>query len=213
AMFDKLLGGAGESPEEERELTPIEATILTRVVERILPALAEAWSSVTKLDPELRPFEQSPQLLHILPPTETVLVLTIQVTLPHSSGLITLAYPFPFLEPVLSDLGDESRFLRAREPLSREALEQLQTALQQGKIPLAVQLASGTLTLREFLELQVGDVVKLDERAEEPARVVIDGATRFLARPGRSGKRIGVQILGACADERGKIQEGDSGDE
>jgi len=36
------------------------------------------------------------------------------------------------------------------------------------RVPAVVQLASGSLDLRELTDLRVGDIIKLDTRKDEP---------------------------------------------
>ncbi|MBU1701714.1 MAG: flagellar motor switch protein FliM [Candidatus Eisenbacteria bacterium] len=210
AMFDKLLGGSGLSPEEERDMTPIEATIISKMVGKILPALKEVWAPICALEPVMRPFELNPQLQNLLPPTETVLVLTLQVSMPKTSGLITLTYPFPFIETILGHLAGENRFLVSRDPLSEETKKEIKHALGMGPMDIAVQLGRSDVTVYDFLKLKVGDVLPLDAKVEDPVNIIVDGYTKFLGRPGRTKKWKAVQILGVYDGTQTTVSEGEA---
>jgi flagellar motor switch protein FliM len=61
-------------------------------------------------------------------------------------------------------------------------------------------LAETEITLRDFLNINVGDVLITDTRSIEPSRVLIAGLGKFLARPGARGKHRAVEILTASTD-------------
>jgi flagellar motor switch protein FliM len=210
AMFDKLLGGTGVSPEDERDMTPIEATIISKMVDKILPALKEVWAPICPLEPKMRPFEQNPQLQNLLPPTETVLVLTLQVSMPKTSGLITLTYPFPFIETILGHLAGESRFLISREPISEETKHEVKNALGMGPMTIFARLGRSDVRIDEFLRLKIGDVIPLESKKDDPVQLIVDGKIKFLGRPGRFGKWKAVEILGVCEGALGQLSEGEA---
>ena len=62
-------------------------------------------------------------------------------------------------------------------------------------MPVVVQLARGSLSLRETAALQKGDVIKLDTATDEPAVVLLGNQPKFLAKPGLDGKRRAVKII------------------
>jgi flagellar motor switch protein FliM len=50
------------------------------------------------------------------------------------------------------------------------------------------------ISVREFLSLSYGDVLQLDTRVDDELKCIIGSDTKFLCRPGTSGKRSAVQI-------------------
>jgi flagellar motor switch protein FliM len=63
-------------------------------------------------------------------------------------------------------------------------------------LPLVVELGSASLTVRELLNLPVGQVIKLDTSAQGSLAVRVGEHTKFTARPGLVGRNMAVEITG-----------------
>ena len=61
-------------------------------------------------------------------------------------------------------------------------------------MPVKVQVAEGSLPLRELADLRKGDIVKLDTNKNDPAIVFLGNQPKFLGLPGLDGKRRAVKI-------------------
>jgi flagellar motor switch protein FliM len=90
-VIDLLLGGEGrEGP--LRELTDIEESILGSVVEIICRELTAAWQPVG-LSFNFERRQMQTQVARIMSVTEKTLCLSFEIRMPHSSGMLNLAFP------------------------------------------------------------------------------------------------------------------------
>jgi len=90
-IVDLLLGGDGrEGP--LRELTDIEEAILGSVVEIICRELTAAWQPVC-LSFNFERRQMQTQVARIMSVNEKTLCLSFEIRMPHSSGLLNLAFP------------------------------------------------------------------------------------------------------------------------
>ncbi|HPK62718.1 MAG TPA: flagellar motor switch protein FliM, partial [Spirochaetota bacterium] len=79
AIIEKLFGGKSDSgPKISRELTEIESAVIEGVIVRILGNLREAWSNVIDLRPRLGRIEVNPQFAQIVPPSDMVVLVTLE---------------------------------------------------------------------------------------------------------------------------------------
>jgi len=90
-MIDLLLGGEGKDG-PLRELTDIEESILGSVVEIICRELTAAWQPVG-LNFQFERRQMQTQVARLLSVTEKTLCLSFEIRMPHSSGLLNLAFP------------------------------------------------------------------------------------------------------------------------
>ncbi|MDF1545411.1 MAG: flagellar motor switch protein FliM, partial [bacterium] len=81
SFIDRMFGGNGKILETERELTGIERSVMTRLANRLYRDLEKAWENIVKIDIEPRSFETNPQFIQIVPPGETVVVVSFQIKL------------------------------------------------------------------------------------------------------------------------------------
>ena len=118
-FIDRLLGGQGAYDGIIRELTEIEQMVTRRVVVRMAASIKEAWSNVIDLDPEYQGMETNPMFTQVIPPTEMVILVTLDVKIAEVSGLMNVCYPYVLLEPVLSRLSSQYWFASSKRVFHR----------------------------------------------------------------------------------------------
>jgi flagellar motor switch protein FliM len=66
--------------------------------------------------------------------------------------------------------------------------------MQKMPIYITAQLASTVLTLKEIMSLEVGDILLLDKKVNEPIELITSGRTALLGRPARLAGKNAVVI-------------------
>lgn len=77
----------------------------------------------------------------------------------------------------------------------------LQKKLERTVIPLMVELGKISVTVGEMLDLNVGDVVRLDTKLNDELAVIIGHHQKFKCKPGSSNNKIAIQITRAVVEE------------
>jgi flagellar motor switch protein FliM len=72
--------------------------------------------------------------------------------------------------------------------------------LHQVGLPVQVILGSAQLTMNEVMNLDEGDVIRLDTLIKEHLVVQVAEQERFTGQVGRVGNRMAVQITGVIRD-------------
>jgi flagellar motor switch protein FliM len=103
-MIDRFLGGPGDGSKVAHELTDIEQSIMEGVIVRILGNLREAWAHVFDLRPRLGQIYTNPQFAQIAPPTEMVVLVTMEASVCNVEGMINFCIPYLTIEPVIGKL-------------------------------------------------------------------------------------------------------------
>jgi flagellar motor switch protein FliM len=196
AIIDRLLGGMGSSVEKSRELTDIEQTVIKRVIQKTFSNIKEAWGAVVNINPVFESIEMNPVFTQIVPPTDMILLVTLEVRVADSRGLMNLCFPYAVLEPVLDRLNAQFWFASAKKEVTPENRAALQERLSTAKIPVGVELGTTVITVRELLNLAPGDVIQLDQSIKNPLVLRIGNSEKFTAFPGLAGNRLAVQIHG-----------------
>jgi flagellar motor switch protein FliM len=188
-IIDLLLGGHGK-PGTVRELTDIEESILTSVVDLICRELSTAWQSVGLSFTFDRRQMQS-QLGRVMPVTEKTLCLSFEIRLPDASGVLNLSVPAVVSNTILRRLVGE----RAR---SREQPEELRRMLREraGRIQVgaALQLPPVAVAVRDLENLEPGDIVRLGLASNVAGELRVTGMPLFAARPVGYGEHRGAHL-------------------
>jgi len=192
-MVDRLLGGTGETLTEPREITVIEQNVIARMVNQLVLTLNEAWSMIFPMDFQRESFESNPQFVQIAPASETVAVVFFEIRVKAYTFPMNICIPYFVLEPVLPYLNQGRRL-----SLERRGDRELQTTIAHkvlcGHMELRALLGRLSVSLDEFLNLRVGDVVVLPNREHEELELEVGEKVKFLGRPGRLGNRKGFRI-------------------
>jgi len=156
-IIDLLLGGDGkEGP--LRELTDIEESILGSVVEIICRELTAAWQPVG-LSFNFERRQMQTQIARIMPVTEKTLCLSFEIRMPHSSGLLNLAFPAVVANTILRRLTSDWGRRRRHGPEIRARMEETARRIRFGG---SLQLPSVRLAASTIESLEVGTILRLD---------------------------------------------------
>lgn len=194
SMLDRLLGGTGRSPDKIAGVTEIESSILEKVFTKSLTLMTEAWRNVTDFEPRLRMTEINPQFIQTVSPNETVAVISMSIKVGETTGMINLCLPHVVLEPIMPKLSAHHWFSSQKKKIQPGENEALQDRLQNVKVPLIAELGSSVISIHEFLNLSVGDVVQLNQDSSADLVLKVGHRTKFKGRPGIIRGRVAVQV-------------------
>ncbi|MCK6206209.1 flagellar motor switch protein FliM [Bacillus infantis] len=206
AVMDRLMGGKGSSLNKVDTLTEIETKIMSNTFERAFESLREAWLNITEIDPILAEFEVNPQFLQMVSPNETVVVISLNTTIGETSGMINICIPHVVLEPIIPKLSVHYWMQTEKKEREPEELNRLEKNLEKAELPLSVELGISEITVQDFLMLDGGDVIELNQAIDAPLRIKIGDIPKFYGQPGKVNKKLAIQILDT-------FKGGDSNDE
>lgn len=193
ALVDRAFGGQGRGYEgEPRPLTQIENNIVNKLVNRVFGDLESTWELATPVRISDVMMETNPEFIQIANSSDPVVLLAFEAHSNNVQGLIHLCYPLAALEPLLPQLAPDYK-QRGKRPAPNRPLGH-NRSLDNVKVPVTVQVAEGSLPLREVAQLRKGDIVKLDTHKDDPAIVFLGNQPKFLGLPGLDGKRRAIKI-------------------
>ncbi len=195
SMMDRVMGGKGSSHNNVENLTEIESKIMSNLFEKAFENIREAWSNVADIDPLLSELEVNPQFLQMVSPNETVVVISLNTTIGETSGMINICIPHVVLEPVIPNLSVSYWMETKRSEVNPQEVESLKERVKKASVPIVAELGKSEIAIEEFLAVGVGDVIQLNTRIDDPLTVRIGEVPKFTAQPGKSNKKVAVQIL------------------
>lgn len=103
-VVDRMLGGNGLLIDRGREMGEIELTLLRSFGEGIGGAVAEMWSTVAPVEPELQELGLDAALVQVAGPNDVVIAAFFEVNLGSHLGAMSVCTPYTLLEPVAQQL-------------------------------------------------------------------------------------------------------------
>ncbi|WP_017415616.1 flagellar motor switch protein FliM [Clostridium tunisiense] len=194
-IFDVLAGGKGIKKPKYKELTDIEKNLIRHINEGLISNLKLAWEDVLEVHPEVETVETNPALNQTLAPNEPVALITFTVEMFETNIFINICIPFLSLEKVLDKLVVQYWFSEGDSELQKESREKLSKNIRRVDVRLMAMLGTTDITVGDFLNLEIGDVIALDNKYENPIEVYVEEQLTFMAKPGLHGKNKAIQII------------------
>lgn len=195
ALIDSFFGGDDRpyTKVDGKDFTPIELSIVKKVVELAIRDLEDAWESVEVIDCSFIRTEINPQFVGIVPPTDVVIASTFDVELEKASGTMTLVMPYASIEPIKQKLS--SGFQVEADQADQQIWSKIiSDQLRDVNVDVQVNLGESMITIQDLMELKVGDVVSLNQDASKEIAVRIEGVPKFKGFYGVSHGSIAMKI-------------------
>ncbi|HEX9745097.1 MAG TPA: flagellar motor switch protein FliM [bacterium] len=199
SIIERLVGGGGGGEMAVRELTEIEEALIENVISDALRVLKNSIGDFIQANPRLEVIEYNPQFTQIVPPSEMVLFVSLEMRIEDSRGMIGMCLPHILLEPVLKDLSTERFFRRltSDQDAAPEYADVIMENISPTKMKIRAELGQLKLTVQDILSLEPGDVIRLPNRTTDPVNIYIGAnpVPRFVGRPGIIGRYRGIEIM------------------
>ncbi len=192
-MVDRLLGGAGETQLEPREITLIEQNVVRAIVTKQIDMLNEVWGQVIDFKGTLNSFETDPQFVQIARSSETIVIIFFEVKVKGFVYTLNIGIPYFILEPLLPNLSTQAIVVSTKKKVEEDRAALNQT-IHATRVPVVAQLARARITIRDFLNFQRDDVIRLEKNVNDDLDVIVAGKVKFTALPGRCGRKRAVCI-------------------
>jgi flagellar motor switch protein FliM len=209
SIIDRLFGGTGAGTKVQRDLTDIESSVMEGIIVRILANMREAWTQVIDLRPRLGQIETNSQFAQIVPPSEMVVLVTLETKVAEEEGMMNFCIPYMTIEPIISKLSSQFWFSSVRRSSTTQYMDVLKDKLSTVDMDVVAEVGTIQLPIRDVLNLRIGDVVRLSNvRIGDPLVLSVGNQKKFLCQPGVIGKKMAVQVIKKLDDE----DDGDSGE-
>ena len=201
AIVDRMLGGIGAPLDKSREFSEIELTIIERIFNVFTELLREPWSNVIELNPRLIRIETNPQFAQIISPSEMTSIVTLNIKIGNVEGLMNVCLPYACLENVIDKLNMKYWYstIKVRDDKSYDDI--IQAAIGRAKIPVRAVLGKSVISINDFVNIQVGDIIKLNTKVEDELNVYVGNINKFTALPGSSSEAYAVRISSIIREE------------
>lgn len=194
AIIDRVLGGSGQGLEKIREFTDIEKVILEKLFVQFVQLLIQPWENVVELDPLLDRIETNSQVVQIISPNEIIALVTLNIKIGNVAGMMNICIPHLVIEPIMDKLNTKYWFAQKEQELGPSYEEYIQKMIEKSRIPITAILGKTHVTIKEFLELQRDDIIKLDKDINSTLDVYVGNILKFSGTPGEYKNKLAIQI-------------------
>ena len=201
-IVDRMLGGGGAPLERNRDFTEIELIILERVLEVCTNLLVDPWESVVSIEPRLERIETNSQFAQFISPGEMTAIITMSVKIGSVEGLMNICIPYSCVEPVIDKLNTKYWYSSMKESDSGAYQEVIEDIIDYAKIPVKAMLGRSTISVNDYINIQIGDIIKLDTKVNDELEVYVGNIKKFTALPGATSDSYAVRVTSVIREEQ-----------
>jgi len=192
-VVDQFFGGDGRHAKiEGREFTSTEMRVVNRVIDEAFRDLSESWRTVHPIKFELVGSEMNPAMANVVSGNDVVVVSSFQIDMEGGAGEMQIVIPYAMLEPIKTII--HSGMMDQKRATDNIWQQTIQKDLGMAPVSINLRVLERELTLRDVLELGVGDVIPVE--MPEHTALVINSVPIYNCQLGQSHGNLAVKING-----------------
>lgn len=176
--------------------------IIERILTICVELLSDPWQNVVEINPRLERIETNSQFAQIISPNEMIAIVTINVRIGDVEGLMNVCLPFMTLEPVMDKLNTKFWYSNIKKSDEVEYADVIESLISRASVPIKAYLGRSTVSVQDFTNLQVGDIIRLDTKVDQELDVYVGNIHKFAALPGASGDKYAVRVTSVIREEQ-----------
>lgn len=201
AIVDRMLGGAGQPLDKVRDFSEIEFLIIERIMNVCTNLLREPWQNVVDIYPRLERIETNSQFAQFISPNEMIAMVTINLCIGDVEGLMNICLPYITLEDVIDKLNTKYWYSTAQSKDEDQYVEAIENLISRAPMPVKAVLGKSTISVNDFINLQPGDIIRVDSKVTDELNVYVGNIRKFTALPGASGGKYAVRVTTVVREE------------
>lgn len=194
AMIDRMLGGSGDPLEKSREFTEIEMTIIEKMMVVFMQLMRDPWKNVVDINPMMERIETNSQFAQVIAPNDMIAIVTLNIKIGDVEGFMNVCLPFFTLESVMDKLNTKFWYANMQEQNDEAFDEYIEALIKRVDVPVKAVLGKTSISVTDFVNLQVGDIIRLDSEVEQDLTVYVGNIKKFTALPGTSRDKNAVRV-------------------
>ena len=193
-LVDSFFGGNDKpyKKEEGKEFTRIELSIMRKVIDFALKDFEEAWSPVHKADIIFSRIEVNPQFVGIVPPSDVVISTSFEIKVEGTSGIMTFVIPYSTIETIKNKLN--ASFQNELDKTDEEWIKKIEEHIMNTESTLLVNLGTASISIGDLINLNSGDIILLNQNADNDLDVFVEGVEKFKCFFGNSRGNRAIKI-------------------
>ena len=201
SVIDRMLGGQGQSLNKNRDFSEIELSIIEKIMIICMQLLREPWKNVIECNPMMERIETNAQFAQIISPNEMIAILTLNMKIGSEEGFMNICLPYMTLEPVMDKLNTKFWYSNMQEMEETTYHEHIESLIKKVDIPIKAILGQSSITVSDFVNLQIGDIIRLDSKVENELDVYVGNIKKFTAMPGANQDKYAVRVTSIHREE------------
>ena len=163
--------------------------------------MTEPWENVVAIEPRLERIETNSQFAQIISPSEMIAIITLNIKIGDVEGLMNICLPYLTLEYVMDKINTKYWFSTTGSDDDENNTEQMRILIEKAPMPVRAMLGNSSIQVMDFVNLQVGDVIRLNRKVDDELDIFVGNIRKFKALPGAYDKNYAVRVTSIIREE------------
>ncbi len=194
SLADLLMGGNGTVPAVNRTISSLDQSVLEAVVRTFSKEFTQAWVRMLDFQVEIVSHETRPGLLQLYGPSESMVLVGMSMKTGPAQGQVYWGLPAQLVKLLRSKIDNQSQ-ARTKETME-EAVNRMKRITSHALVALEARITGTRIRVSDLLELEPGNVIKLDHRVDQPVELAVNGHPKFSGSVLISHDKKAVKING-----------------
>lgn len=130
-----------------------------------------------------------------------IAIVTLNLKIGDVEGLMNICLPFLTLEEVMDKLNTKYWYSTMQEVDDNYYGDDIENLISKAAVPIKAVLGTSAISVNDFMNLQKGDIIKLNSGIEEELDVYVGNIKKFKALPGAASDDYAVRITSIIREE------------
>ena len=149
----------------------------------------------------LNRLETNPQFAQVIAPNDMIAIVTLNMKIGDVEGFVNICLPFFTLEDIMDKLNTKYWFSTMQENRDENYESYIESLIRKVNIPVKAVLGRSEISVADFMNLQVGDCIRLDTKVEDDMNIYVGNIRKFTALPGANKDSYAVRITSVIREE------------
>lgn len=189
--IDRLLGGVGIPLEEDREYSDIELALMDYFLKGMVGLMKNVWFDQVDMSPALRKIETNARVIQGVSADENVVIIIMNIRINETQGKLNICIPAESMELLFARKAAQSKKGRRSDQQTEEQRKKaIFDELGKSDLEIKMLLSSVEVYLQDILDLEAGDIIKLNKPVGSMIDIAIGNRTWFQGDMGTHNKKI-----------------------
>ncbi len=170
--IDRLLGGLGVPLNTDREYSDIEISLLDHFMKGMVRLMKNVWFDQVEMSPTLMKIETNSRILQGISADENVIIIVMNFLINETQGKLNICIPAVTMEMLFNKktAAAKKSSRKSDQQTEEQRRKDIMGEMSKSELEITGVLGRTEVLFKELLDLEVGDIIKLNK----PAGSMID---------------------------------------
>lgn len=189
--IDRLLGGEGVPLSVDREYSEIELALLEHFMKGMTKLMKNVWFDQVEMNPVYLKTETNSRILQGISADENVVIIVMNFLINETQGKLNICIPAVTLEMIFKRKSAQIKKNTRKSDQASEAQRKasIMAEINKSELEITGSLGAVDVLLKDIMDLEVGDIIKLDKPAGDMMELMVEDIPWFRGQLGAVGKK------------------------